>query len=126
MALLHDPQLLVLDEPTVGVDPLLRSRIWEYMRTLADTGVTIIITTHYIEEARMADQIGLFRDGRLHISGLCCNSSRLLEEGNPIHLLEKYHHTSLEVSGHTISFNCCRNFSSPFVKVLIQNLVLFM
>ncbi len=48
-----------------GVDPLLRSRVWEYLRTLArDEGVTVIITTHYIEEARSADRVGMMRDGQ--------------------------------------------------------------
>jgi ABC-type multidrug transport system ATPase subunit len=48
VALLHNPELLVLDEPTVGVDPLLRLKIWDHLRAIAVTGVTIIITTHYI------------------------------------------------------------------------------
>ena len=53
VAMIHDPQLLILDEPTVGVDPLLRAKLWEHLVTLArETGVSIIITTHYIEEAR--------------------------------------------------------------------------
>lgn len=64
VALLHNPELLVLDEPTVGVDPLLRLKIWDHLREIAGTGVTVIITTHYIEEARQADKVGLMRDGR--------------------------------------------------------------
>jgi len=54
VALLHRPQLLVLDEPTVGVDPLLRAKIWAYLRQLTARpgGPSILITTHYIEEAR--------------------------------------------------------------------------
>ncbi len=64
VALLHNPELLVLDEPTVGVDPLLRLKIWDHLRDIAATGVTVIITTHYIEEARQADKVGLMRDGR--------------------------------------------------------------
>ena len=53
VALLHNPPLLILDEPTVGVDPMLRSKIWQYLVELSQTGVSIIITTHYIEETRM-------------------------------------------------------------------------
>ncbi|XP_042216216.1 ABC transporter G family member 20-like [Homarus americanus] len=65
-ALLHEPDLLILDEPTVGVDPLLRSSIWEHLLDVCDNGnTTIIITTHYIEEARQADKVGLMRGGRL-------------------------------------------------------------
>ena len=52
-AMIHNPELLILDEPTVGVDPLLRAKLWEHLVQLAQqTGVSIIITTHYIEEAR--------------------------------------------------------------------------
>ena len=69
VALLHSPSLLILDEPTVGVDPVLRQRIWEYLREIASMGVTILITTHYIEEARQADKIGLMRNGRLLVEG---------------------------------------------------------
>nr|CAD7197218.1 unnamed protein product [Timema douglasi] len=65
-ALLHDPELLILDEPTVGVDPLLRQNIWEHLVDIAKCGnKTIIITTHYIEEARQAHMIGMMRSGRL-------------------------------------------------------------
>jgi len=64
VALLHEPELLILDEPTVGVDPLLRHLIWEHLLEIAKRGnTTIIITTHYIEEARQADIIGLMRGG---------------------------------------------------------------
>ncbi|XP_071958454.1 ABC transporter G family member 20-like isoform X2 [Antedon mediterranea] len=66
VALLHSPQLLILDEPTVGVDPMLRMRIWEHLINLTKGGKsTVIITTHYIEEARQADSVGLMRSGVL-------------------------------------------------------------
>ncbi|CAB3383900.1 Hypothetical predicted protein [Cloeon dipterum] len=65
-ALLHDPELLILDEPTVGVDPVLRQRIWDHLMYITQTGnKTVIITTHYIEEARQAGTIGLMRNGTL-------------------------------------------------------------
>ena len=60
MALLHDPELLILDEPTVGVDPMLRQKIWNHLMELAtEQNRTILITTHYIEEARQAHYVGL-------------------------------------------------------------------
>ncbi|GAB6022337.1 hypothetical protein CHUAL_006458 [Chamberlinius hualienensis] len=66
VALLKEPPLLILDEPTVGVDPLLRQSIWNHLVTIAKDGkTTIIITTHYIEEARQAHVVGLMRNGRL-------------------------------------------------------------
>src|ERR1700678_1125274 len=65
-ALSHEPQILFLDEPTAGVDVELRKGMWEVVRSLRDSGVTIILTTHYIEEAeQMADRIGVIRNGEL-------------------------------------------------------------
>lgn len=58
VALMHDPELLILDEPTVGVDPLLRQSIWNHLVQITKTGQkTVIITTHYIEEARQAHTV---------------------------------------------------------------------
>ena len=65
-ALSHEPQILFLDEPTAGVDVELRRDMWQLVRGLRDTGVTVILTTHYIEEAQeMADRIGVIRKGEL-------------------------------------------------------------
>src|SRR5256714_15248026 len=65
-ALSHEPQILFLDEPTAGVDVELRKGMWEVVRTLQASGVTIILTTHYIEEAEeMADRIGVINKGEL-------------------------------------------------------------
>jgi len=65
-ALAHEPEILFLDEPTAGVDVELRREMWALVRRLRDAGVTIILTTHYIEEAEeMADRIGVIRAGEL-------------------------------------------------------------
>ena len=65
-ALSHEPQILFLDEPTAGVDVELRKDMWEIIRELKSKGVTIILTTHYIEEAEaIADRVGILSDGRL-------------------------------------------------------------
>ncbi|CAH1641371.1 unnamed protein product [Spodoptera littoralis] len=85
VALMHDPELLILDEPTVGVDPLLRQSIWTHLVRITSSGdKTVIITTHYIEEARQAHCIGLMRSGRL------------LAEESPQALLQMYSCISLE------------------------------
>ncbi len=65
-ALAHEPQILFLDEPTAGVDVELRKAMWEVVRELRNSGVTIILTTHYIEEAEeMADRIGVINKGEI-------------------------------------------------------------
>ena len=65
-ALMHEPRLVILDEPTAGVDFELRLELWRYIRRLHDEGTTILLTTHYLEEAEeLCEEIALIRDGRL-------------------------------------------------------------
>lgn len=63
--LTHRPALAMLDEPTAGVDPILRARFWEHFRELADDGTTMVVTTQYVGEAAHCDLVGLLADGRL-------------------------------------------------------------
>ena len=111
VALMHDPELLILDEPTVGVDPLLRQSIWNHLVHITKAGQkTVIITTHYIEEARQAHTVS--KTHVLLIAGRCaehkCNprhcpfqiglmrSGRLLAEESPQALLSMYRCSNLE------------------------------
>ncbi len=64
-ALVHEPMLIFADEPTAGVDPVLRSKFWEYFRTLRDQGKTLFVTTQYVGEAAYCDLVGVMRDGSL-------------------------------------------------------------
>ena len=65
-ALMHNPRILFLDEPTAGVDVELRYRLWEYIRELNRGGLTILLTTHYLEEAEeLCEEIALINDGRI-------------------------------------------------------------
>ncbi len=65
-ALMHQPRLVILDEPTAGVDVELRTELWRYIRRLHAEGTTIFLTTHYLEEAeQLCEEIALIRDGRL-------------------------------------------------------------
>jgi ABC-2 type transport system ATP-binding protein/ribosome-dependent ATPase len=64
-ALLHRPAVLVLDEPTSGVDPLARARLWDTIHEQADLGVGVLVTTHYMQEAQQCDRLLLMADGRL-------------------------------------------------------------
>ncbi len=64
-ALLHDPEILFLDEPTAGVSPVSRSRFWSIIRGLSDKGKTVFVTTHYMDEAENCGRIALMRDGKI-------------------------------------------------------------
>lgn len=66
-ALLGDPQLLVLDEPTVGLDPVLRAELWETFHALADRGITLLVSSHVMDEAERCDRVLILRDGRLAV-----------------------------------------------------------
>lgn len=83
-ALLHDPQVIFLDEPTVGVDPELRATFWGFFKTLTKKDRTVIITTHYMDEADRCGRVGLLRTGRL------------IAEGSPAELKQRTGTTSLE------------------------------
>ena len=68
-ALLHSPDLLLLDEPTVGVDPVLRREFWTHFRTLASRGTTILVSSHVMDEASRCDRLGLILAGRVLAEG---------------------------------------------------------
>ena len=67
--LLHDPQLLLLDEPTAGVDPKARRDFWEELHTLAARGITVLVSTHYMDEAERCHKLGYILYGRLLVQG---------------------------------------------------------
>jgi ABC-2 type transport system ATP-binding protein len=73
-ALVHAPKLLLLDEPTAGVDPRLRETFWQYFRRLAEQGATLLISTHQMDEALLCDRLAILRDGAL----LACDTPRNL------------------------------------------------
>ncbi len=68
-ALLHSPKILFLDEPTSGVDPITRRRFWEFIKVLAEGGVTVFVTTHYMDEARNCDRVVMINEGRIVAMG---------------------------------------------------------
>lgn len=84
VALINNPKLVILDEPTVGIDAVLRNQIWDFLVAKKNEGMTIIIVTHYIEEAANSDRVGLMRNGRL------------LAEDNPKALMARYQEPNLE------------------------------
>jgi ABC-2 type transport system ATP-binding protein len=68
-SLIHEPRLLFLDEPTVGIDPELRVSFWKYFNELKENGIAVMITTHYMDEARRCDRIGFMREGAMIAEG---------------------------------------------------------
>jgi len=83
-SMIHEPRLLFLDEPTVGVDPELRASFWEYFNELKQKDITIVLTTHYMDEAQHCDKIGLLRLGKL------------IAEGTPSEITRRTNTASLE------------------------------
>lgn len=69
IALLNSPKILILDEPTVGIDPLLRRSIWEEFRKIASENTAILLTTHVMDEATKCDKLVMIRDGKIIASG---------------------------------------------------------
>jgi ABC-2 type transport system ATP-binding protein len=65
ITMLHDPKVLILDEPTVGLDPVLRKSVWDEFRKLADDGRAVLVTTHVMDEAGMCDLVCMLRGGRI-------------------------------------------------------------
>ncbi|RJG18901.1 ABC transporter ATP-binding protein [Paenibacillus thiaminolyticus] len=84
IALVHDPQVLVLDEPTVGIDPELRLSIWNELYRLKEEGKSILVTTHVMDEAEKCDRLAMMREGRL------------LTQGSPAELKRRFGIQSLE------------------------------
>ena len=90
-ALVHDPPIIILDEPTAGVDIELRHMLWDYLRELNDKGKTILLTTHYIEEAEsLCDRVSIIDQGKI------------VTEGSPQELISKLGTSSIEIKLHNI------------------------
>lgn len=84
IALVHRPKVLMLDEPTIGLDPVLRKSVWDELRSLQKQGTTVILTTHAMDEAAKCERLAMIRQGRL------------IALGSPQQLLEQAAATSLE------------------------------
>jgi ABC-2 type transport system ATP-binding protein len=80
-AFVHDPELVFLDEPTAGIDPILRAKFWEQSREMRDEGRTMCVTTQYVGEAAYCDYVGLLSDGELLMLDTPENMRRAAFEG---------------------------------------------
>ncbi len=93
-ALIHEPQFLILDEPTAGVDVELRRGMWDYLKKLTKTGVTILLTTHYLEEAeQLASHVAIINKGKIVANG---TMNEILAMHDPEHAGEGYRGGRLE------------------------------
>ncbi len=88
-ALVHNPAVLLLDEPTVGVDPQLRVQFWSHFRKLNEQGVTLIVSSHVMDEAERCDRLGFLRQGRLLAEG---TSAELRQRAGAATLEEAFLH----------------------------------
>jgi ABC-2 type transport system ATP-binding protein len=86
VALLGTPRLLVLDEPTVGLDPVLREDLWRLFRELAASGLTLLVSSHVMDEAQRCDELLLMREGRI------------LTQGSPAALQERTGTTDMDAA----------------------------
>ncbi|UOQ48911.1 ABC transporter ATP-binding protein [Gracilibacillus caseinilyticus] len=84
-AIMHTPKMLILDEPTVGIDPLLRQSIWEEFYKLKEQGVTIIVTTHVMDEAEKCDRLALLRNG----SVIACDTPEEIKVAKKVSTIEE-------------------------------------
>lgn len=82
IALVHQPKLLFLDEPTSGVDPTARRAFWDLIYGLAEGGVTILVTTHYMDEAEYCERVGVMRDGKLLAMDTPTNLKKSIIQGD--------------------------------------------
>ena len=132
-ALAHEPRILFLDEPTAGVDVELRRDMWQLVRRLRDSGVTIILTTHYIEEAEeMADRIGVIHKGQLIVveeKGLLMRKlgkrQLFLNLQQPLAALPaglSEHSLELSDDGHTLVFTFDANRRETGIPGLLRRL----
>lgn len=84
LAIVHSPEVLILDEPTVGIDPLLRRDIWEELNTMRQNGTTILVTTHVMDEADRCQKLAMMREGQI------------LTTGTPDEIRSRYQVSSIE------------------------------
>ena len=107
VAMLHEPKVIFMDEPTVGLDPASRRQIWSSLKKLRDSGVAILLTTHYLEEAELlSDRIGIIRRGKLAAEGT-------IEELR--HKIQGIRHISIRLH-HTVSVETLK----PRIDKLLQ------
>ncbi len=100
-ALIHTPRLLVLDEPTTGVDPVSRNEFWDILKKLRSQGITIIISTPYMDEATMCDSLLIMHEGNV------------LRTGSPAALIDSYPHDLYKIESDENTIDCPQDVALP-------------
>lgn len=113
-AMINNPKLLVLDEPTTGLDPQARHLIWEKLKDLSSKGITVIITTHYMEEAaKLCDRLVIMDNGQI------------LVEGNPKDLIKKYVGDHIVEAENTSEIKACLEKNNIVYEVANENVEIY-
>ncbi len=100
-ALIHSPKLLILDEPTTGVDPVSRREFWDILKELRNDGVTIIVSTPYMDEAEMCDELLIMHNGKV------------LKKGTPTGLIGDYPYNLYRVASNNKTVTCSNRITQP-------------
>ncbi|MCJ7456007.1 ABC transporter ATP-binding protein [Candidatus Bathyarchaeota archaeon] len=119
VSLVHNPELLILDEPTAGIDPPLRRVFWEYFRHLNKLGVTFFINTHYMDEAELCDRLALINYGRLVAVASPTELKRKAIGGERIELVTTEAQTTLSILKDTESVREA-NLSNGIVSLIVD------
>lgn len=100
IAIIHNPKILILDEPTVGIDPVLRQIIWKKFYEMRDNGTTLIVTTHIMEEIEKCDKAALIRNGHIMILDTICNLKAQTKSGKieELFFTRRIEHENLKIS----------------------------
>ncbi len=131
-ALMHEPRLLILDEPTAGVDIEIRRSMWQFLQQLNEQGVTIILTTHYLEEAEMlCRNIGIIDKGRLientsmkNLLGKLGRETFLLDlvPGSPVPAIPAFHGRMLDEHTLEVDLDKSQSLNSLFEQLSSQGI----
>lgn len=117
LALVNDPELVFLDEPTTGLDPKARRKIWDLIRKLKSEGKTVILTTHYLEEAEMlADRVAIMDHGKIIVEGSPADIIKKMGKGRK--LILPYNEELFRYLGDILKLECVKSGDSISVTVM--------
>ena len=119
-ALAHDPKLLFLDEPTAGIDPVTRKRIWDIFYTLVNEGKTLFVTTHYMEEAERCSEIAFLNHGKIIAKGTPKAIQNSLVNYNVYAFTQTFTHTMLEFLNTQNEIALINQFGNE-IRIIVHN-----